>query len=69
MYPIPMRLADRGWLETAWETEIAAGRPPRHHYRLTKSGVAVAMEVKSANANGARARSAKLRLRAGHGLS
>ena len=59
MYPILMRLADRGWLETAWETEIPAGRPPRHLYRITESGLAVAMEAESANAVGTRARRAE----------
>jgi PadR family transcriptional regulator len=38
MYPILMRLADRGLLETSWETDPAPGRPPRHLYRLTGSG-------------------------------
>src|SRR5215831_3828902 len=35
MYPILMRLADRGLLETGWETERVPGRPARHLYRLT----------------------------------
>ena len=38
VYPILMRLADRGLLETAWETDPPAGRPPRHLYRLTGPG-------------------------------
>src|SRR5215218_8842419 len=38
MYPILMRLADRGLLETAWERDAPAGRPPRHLYRLTGPG-------------------------------
>jgi DNA-binding PadR family transcriptional regulator len=38
LYPILMRLADRGWLEAKWETEVPAGRPPRHLYRLTATG-------------------------------
>jgi DNA-binding PadR family transcriptional regulator len=45
MYPILIRLADRGWLETAWESDSPAGRPPRHLYRLTAPGVAVANEL------------------------
>jgi PadR family transcriptional regulator, regulatory protein PadR len=40
MYPILMRLSDRGWLDTAWEEEPAPGRPPRHLYRLTADGLA-----------------------------
>jgi DNA-binding PadR family transcriptional regulator len=42
LYPILVRLADRGLLETAWETDAPAGRPPRHLYRLTGSGRALA---------------------------
>ncbi|MGW6903562.1 PadR family transcriptional regulator [Streptomyces sp. NPDC054940] len=45
MYPILMRLADRGLLETAWETDPPAGRPPRHLYRLTGPGLALAAEL------------------------
>jgi DNA-binding PadR family transcriptional regulator len=45
MYPILIRLADRGLLETTWETDVPAGRPPRHLYRLTGSGLALATEL------------------------
>jgi PadR family transcriptional regulator, regulatory protein PadR len=45
MYPILMRLADRGLLETAWDTGVPAGRPPRHRYRLSGSGRALATEL------------------------
>ena len=38
MYPILIRLADRGLLETSWETSPPAGRPARHLYRLTGPG-------------------------------
>jgi PadR family transcriptional regulator, regulatory protein PadR len=38
MYPILIRLADRGLLETSWETEHVTGRPARHLYRLTAAG-------------------------------
>src|SRR3954463_13127556 len=38
LYPILMRLSDRGLLESAWEAEPPAGRPPRHLYRLTVAG-------------------------------
>jgi PadR family transcriptional regulator, regulatory protein PadR len=48
VYPILMRLADRGLLETAWETEAPAGRPPRHLYRLTGPGRALAGELAAA---------------------
>ena len=42
VYPILMRLADRGLLETTWEADTPAGRPPRHLYRLTGPGRALA---------------------------
>jgi PadR family transcriptional regulator, regulatory protein PadR len=45
LYPILVRLADRGLLETAWATDVPAGRPPRHLYRLTGSGRALATEL------------------------
>lgn len=38
LYPLLMRLADRGWLETRWEDSPEPGRPPRHLYRLTAEG-------------------------------
>lgn len=37
LYPILVRLADRGLLETSWE-QGPPGRPPRHLYRLTPTG-------------------------------
>ncbi len=39
LYPILMRLADRSLLETRWVEAEAPGRPPRHMYRLTGSGL------------------------------
>jgi PadR family transcriptional regulator PadR len=45
VYPILMRLADRGLLETAWEPDPPPGRPPRHLYRLTGPGQAMAAEL------------------------
>jgi PadR family transcriptional regulator PadR len=37
LYPILVRLADRGLLETSWEPAVDS-RPPRHLYRLTSTG-------------------------------
>jgi DNA-binding PadR family transcriptional regulator len=48
VYPILMRLADRGLLETTWESEVPAGRPPRHLYRLTGPGRVLAGELAAA---------------------
>ncbi len=42
LYPILIRLADRGLIEACWEEEQPAGRPRRHLYRLTSSGLASA---------------------------
>jgi PadR family transcriptional regulator, regulatory protein PadR len=39
LYPILVRLADRGLLEATWETDSRGGRPPRHLYRLTPEGL------------------------------
>ena len=38
MYPILIRLADRGLLETGWESSPVPGRPARHLYRLSGAG-------------------------------
>ena len=45
LYPILIRLADRGLLESCWEDEQPAGRPRRHLYRLTSEGLARGGEV------------------------
>jgi DNA-binding PadR family transcriptional regulator len=42
LYPILMRLCERGLLEATWETEPPQGRPPRHLYRLTHAGLQLA---------------------------
>jgi PadR family transcriptional regulator PadR len=44
LYPILMRLSDRGFLDSTWES-AEAGKPPRHLYRLTPDGVAEAAEA------------------------
>lgn len=43
LYPILIRLADHALLETRWET-TEAGKPPRHMYRLTTSGLQFARQ-------------------------
>jgi hypothetical protein len=37
LYPILVRLADRGLLEAAWEPGLDS-RPPRHMYRISEAG-------------------------------
>lgn len=39
LYPLLARLSDRGWLDARWETAVPPGRPLRHLYRLTTSGL------------------------------
>lgn len=61
MYPILMRLSDRGLLETAWENDAPPGRPPRHMYRLTGEGQALVAELAAANRAAKTRRGLKLR--------
>lgn len=42
VYPILIRLADQGHVEASWESAPPRGRPPRHLYRLTDSGLELA---------------------------
>jgi PadR family transcriptional regulator, regulatory protein PadR len=42
LYPILIRLADRGMVEACWQDEPGPGRPRRHLYRLTAAGLASA---------------------------
>ena len=50
LYPILMRLSDRALLEARWEADAPPGRPPRHLYRLTPDGLALATHWSSAPA-------------------
>lgn len=38
LYPLLMRLADRGYLESRWDASAQAGRPPRRLCRLSETG-------------------------------
>ncbi|MGH3314957.1 MAG: PadR family transcriptional regulator [Nocardioidaceae bacterium] len=38
VYPILIRLAERGYVDTSWEQDVPHGRPPRHLYRLSAAG-------------------------------
>jgi DNA-binding PadR family transcriptional regulator len=42
LYPILIRLADRGLVSASWEAEQPSGRPRRHLYQLTPGGLAEA---------------------------
>jgi DNA-binding PadR family transcriptional regulator len=42
LYPVLIRLHDRGLLEAKWVDAERPGRPARHAYRLTPDGAAFA---------------------------
>ena len=42
LYPLLIRLEAQGHLEAEWQMPPEGGRPPRHAYRLTASGVQLA---------------------------
>jgi PadR family transcriptional regulator, regulatory protein PadR len=50
VYPMLIRLAERGDVETAWEREVPQGRPPRHLYRLSAAGAERVRELRRAEA-------------------
>jgi PadR family transcriptional regulator PadR len=45
LYPLLIRLSDQRLLESEWREPERPGKPPRHAYRLTASGVTFAREV------------------------
>ncbi len=47
LYPMLIRLCDQGHLEACWVPSTREGRPPRHAYRLTSTGLALARTVQS----------------------
>lgn len=68
LYPILMRLEERGWLETQWESpealaEDRGGRPPRHMYRLTAGGHAWATEALAAARGTSKSKSSRAALK------
>jgi DNA-binding PadR family transcriptional regulator len=46
LYPLLIRLHDQGFLEAEWRPSEKVGRPPRHAYRLTASGLALARQMR-----------------------
>jgi DNA-binding PadR family transcriptional regulator len=52
LYPILVRLADRGLLETSWDPSVDS-RPPRHMYRLTGAGRDFVAALSAARVRGA----------------
>ena len=70
LYPILIRLADRGLVEACWEDRQPAGRPRRHLYRLTAEGLASATVALAAAARPALpARRSGVRVRDGRGVA
>ena len=45
LYPLLIRLHGRQLLEARWEEPERPGRPPRHAYRLSSQGVALARSL------------------------
>ncbi len=46
LYPILIRLCERGFLEAFWEADPPAGRPARHLYRILGDGVRLVDEAR-----------------------
>ncbi|WP_249340956.1 MULTISPECIES: PadR family transcriptional regulator [unclassified Sphingomonas] len=42
LYPLLIRLEAQGYLDAEWQQPPERGRPPRHAYRLTASGLQLA---------------------------
>src|SRR6478609_374944 len=60
LYPILVRLSDRELLESRWEADAPAGRPPRHLYRLTPAGLQyAAAHVRASTVQAPRGRPAR----------
>lgn len=45
LYPLLIRLANQGFLETNWQESDQPNRPRRHIYRLTATGLALARSL------------------------
>ena len=50
LYPLLMRLRDAGLIEAEWQAPAAPGRPARHAYRITATGLEAAAELCRAQA-------------------
>jgi PadR family transcriptional regulator PadR len=61
LYPILIRLADRGIVAARWEDGQPAGRPRRHQYQLTPEGRAAARAALAGSPAPAAARAARRR--------
>ena len=48
LYPLLMRMTEQGLVEAEWREPEQLGRPARHVYRLTSSGIALAQAARTA---------------------
>ena len=48
LYPLLMRMSDQALVEAEWRAPEQPGRPARHAYRLTATGLALAREATEA---------------------
>lgn len=60
VYPILIRLADRGQVEASWERGAPRGRPPRHLYRLSTAGMELARQLSTEGRESPREPTARL---------
>jgi PadR family transcriptional regulator, regulatory protein PadR len=44
LYPLLIRLEEQGYLQAEWQQPTERGRPARHAYRLTASGMKLARD-------------------------
>ena len=47
LYPLLMRMTEQGLVEAEWREPVQPGRPPRHAYRLTTEGLALARAIEA----------------------
>jgi|AraplaCL_Cvi_mCL_1032061.scaffolds.fasta_scaffold00173_8 DNA-binding PadR family transcriptional regulator len=45
LYPLLMRMTEQGLVEAEWREPAQIGRPARHAYRLTATGMALARTI------------------------
>lgn len=50
LYPILIRSAERGMVESQWLEPVEPGRPPRHAYRILPAGIAALREAEKMDA-------------------
>lgn len=53
LYPLLIRLQQQGHLEAQWHPPAEPGRPPRHVYRLTVTGILLARANPPSGSGGA----------------